>query len=490
MTKPDVKQPIFSSLRMRILGALVFPMLAALGIILTLEYILTTELINSQSRANAENIARLQIAAMRHSMQIHDLHMMDEILRSAETLNQINRIFLIGEDGVVRNDNLNLLEGQRIAPDDATCAACHATQESPRPTLAAQNLPGQEALRVSTIVENSPECQACHTTNLGHVGILVLDFSLQEPRGLARAAIAQNSWVAIGLLTLVSALLYTQIDRLVTRRIAGFLRPLAAYSDQDFSARLPVSSAQDELDRLAHNFNSALEKIEQQIVEESLYGAKLQQTVIAERERIARELHDNLPQLLAYFNAKIGAISLLVQNGQGQLALENLAQLEEASRTSLTDVRETIMGLRASRHVTSGLGFAIRRYIELFREICPTKIHLSMDPQCDLLSSEPEIEIQSLRIVQEALSNVRRHARATQVEITATCQSDVLQITIRDDGAGFDMGQMAALEKSHYGLTIMRERAELHGGTFVLQSEPGKGVTIQVTFPINQPVME
>lgn len=485
MSEPLIKPSPFSSLRFRVLVALIVPMLVMLGVILSLEYAHTTELINSQAKANAENIARLQIASMRHAMDTHDLEMLTEINRGASTLKQINRVLLINEAGVVWDDNLNLLEGQKIGLNDEDCSICHAAR--PAPALEARNLPGQEVLRVATVIENSPGCQSCHTTNLAHVGILVLDVSLENPSQVARATILRNALVASGLLALVSVLLYMQIDHLVVRRIKKLVEPLGALDVQDFSIRLPISSAHDELDRLSENFNGALSRIEKQIDEENRHRSELQEIIIAERERIARELHDNLPQLLAYFNTKIGAIALLIQNGQQNQALENLSQLEAASRHSLTDVRETIMGLRASRFVTSGLGLSIRRFIELFREICKIEIHLNIDARCDALSSEPEIEIQSLRIVQEALSNVRRHAHATRVEIMGTCDNGRLQISVRDNGIGFDTGQLAALEKMHYGLTIMRERAESHGGTFMLESEPGKGTTIQVTFPLNQP---
>ncbi len=487
MSEPIRQQSTFSSLRVRVLVALIVPMLVMLGVILALEYAHTMELINSQAKDNAENIARLQIAAMRHAMDTHDLNMLEEITRSTITLNQIQRTLLIGETGVVWDDNLNRLEGQRFALGDEDCAICHAAPLGLVPALEARNLPGQDVLRVASVIENSPDCQVCHTANLGHVGILVLDVSLENPSQVARSSILRNALVASSLLAVISALLYFQIDRLVVRRIRKLLRPLGALDAQDFSIRLPISSAQDELDRLADSFNGALSRIEKQIEDENKHQSELQEIIITERERIARELHDNLPQLLAYFNTKIGAITLLLQNGQQELALENLAQLETASRQSLTDVREAIMGLRASRFVTSGLGLSIRRFIELFKEICTIEILLNIDPRCDALSSEPEIEIQSLRIVQEALSNVRRHARATRVEIAARCDDDRMQITIRDDGVGFDLSTLAALEKTHYGLAIMRERAETHGGTFMLESEPGKGTTIQVTFPINQP---
>ncbi len=111
-------------------------------------------------------------------------------------------------------------------------------------------------------------------------------------------------------------------------------------------------------------------------------------------------------------------------------------------------------------------------------------VHLVMD---DEFSAEISVEVASqlLRIIQEALSNVRRHSDASQVIIQCLVEAEMLCVSISDNGRGFYPAQSAKAGKQHYGLQIMRERAESVGGTLRLDSQPGQGTRIVVRIPVN-----
>ena len=99
----------------------------------------------------------------------------------------------------------------------------------------------------------------------------------------------------------------------------------------------------------------------------------------------------------------------------------------------------------------------------------------------------PDAELQLMRILQEALTNVRHHARAAGVSVRLERSGDAARLIVTDDGCGFDPARPAADGRPRFGLATMRERAEAAGGKFCLESQPGRGTTIEVTFPLRVP---
>jgi two-component system sensor histidine kinase DegS len=114
-------------------------------------------------------------------------------------------------------------------------------------------------------------------------------------------------------------------------------------------------------------------------------------------------------------------------------------------------------------------------------------IQIALHPSVRLTHLAPAFEMIILRIVQEALNNVWRHSGANEAEVTVTQQGDELYLTISDAGSGFDPSQV---KTTRYGLTGMKERARLLGGSTLIESAPGKGTRVQLTLPLGQAVVE
>jgi signal transduction histidine kinase len=202
--------------------------------------------------------------------------------------------------------------------------------------------------------------------------------------------------------------------------------------------------------------------------------------VAEERLRIAHELHDGLAQVLAYVNTKAQAVKQFLLNGRTEEATRQLDQLAGAAREVYTDVRESIIGLRSAAVPDLSITEALTEYISTWQA------HAGVD--CKLrIEGEPRLaanaQLQVLRIVQESLTNVRKHAGAQKVEVSLKQVDAALRITVRDDGAGFNPSMLGRSEMPRFGLATMRERAEALGGTFVLDSVPGSGTRITIELP-------
>lgn len=221
----------------------------------------------------------------------------------------------------------------------------------------------------------------------------------------------------------------------------------------------------------------------------AIENARLHQQVRAlavseERERIAREMHDSIAQVLGYVNTKAQAAQELLKGGQNERAEQQISQLSQAAREAYADVRENIMGLRTSLDAGRNLIGTLSDYLTRWEDQSQVRATLKVDAadEADIhLTSLAELQL--LRIIQEALTNVRKHAAATQVVINISDSSDGICATITDDGTGFNPEDVGRRQFPRFGLATMRERAEAVNGTLSVESSPGQGTTITVRIP-------
>jgi signal transduction histidine kinase len=204
---------------------------------------------------------------------------------------------------------------------------------------------------------------------------------------------------------------------------------------------------------------------------------------LQERGRLARELHDNLGQVFAFVNAQGQTVRRLLARGDISTADDYVARLVEVAREADTDIRESILGLRVSLG-EQGLFPALAAYLERYERNYGIHTELSRpETLCDG-AFEPAVEVQLLRILQEALANARKHAHARSVRVAFTVDDGRAQVSIRDDGQGLGPGQLSPGVGHGYGLRFMRERAEEVGGSLVVRSEPGQGAEVRATVPL------
>ena len=210
----------------------------------------------------------------------------------------------------------------------------------------------------------------------------------------------------------------------------------------------------------------------------SEYAAQVEDlTIAAERQRMARELHDTLSQGLAGLILQLEAADAHLSKERPERAQEIIAQAMEQARATLANARRAIGDLRSSADDFDGLEQALGAEVKRFENAtglpCELAVQLSSEPPSPIVET-------GMRIVSEALTNVARHAQASHAWVRVEGNAAQVCLEIRDDGQGFDL---EAIEAGHYGLLGMRERARLVGGTLDVVSEKGGGAAIKVCLP-------
>jgi signal transduction histidine kinase len=196
-----------------------------------------------------------------------------------------------------------------------------------------------------------------------------------------------------------------------------------------------------------------------------------------ERNRLAQELHDTVAQTLGYLNLKIGIAENLLADEKIEAAQANLRELKQVIGETYTDVREEIFNLRAK--ILSGLSFTelLNRYIDKYRRFYNLDIQLIQEVDLAVFDFPPQTTSQLVRIVQEALINIRKHAQVNQAVIRLGEENGQIRISIEDKGRGFDPATIKEKTAS-FGLQIMRERVESVGGTLEINTVPGQGTQV------------
>ena len=203
-------------------------------------------------------------------------------------------------------------------------------------------------------------------------------------------------------------------------------------------------------------------------------------TIIEERTRIAHELHDSLAQTLASLRFQVRVLDETLHQGDESALWAELERIENSLDEAYTELRGLIDHFRAPID-RRGLLPAIEKVVERFRN--ESKIQIFLQKEWAGPDLPEDMEIQVLRIVQEALCNVRKHSQAHTVRVLLRGQGDGLyQVLVEDDGTGIEPLKSAGAPGEHVGLSIMEERARRLGGKIRFESEPGEGTRIQLTF--------
>ncbi|MBI4785668.1 MAG: GAF domain-containing protein [Chloroflexi bacterium] len=205
--------------------------------------------------------------------------------------------------------------------------------------------------------------------------------------------------------------------------------------------------------------------------------------ITMERERLAREMHDTLAQVLGFVNTKALALREMLDTDQIQAAREQVDQLSALSQELYADVREVILGLRAAISPEKSLLPTLGEYVQAYTRQSGIDAQLVVEECARELSFAPAIELQLIRIVQESLTNIRKHAQAKHAVVRFGVDDGHAEMRIEDDGRGFDPARIARGDWPQFGLQTMRERAESVGGAFVVVSKPSVGTQIVVQIP-------
>jgi signal transduction histidine kinase len=210
-----------------------------------------------------------------------------------------------------------------------------------------------------------------------------------------------------------------------------------------------------------------------------LHEAEEQWTIHAERDRIARELHDSLAQVLGVIHLRLRALETRAKDEASHVMAAEMSEIAETADEAYKDVREAILGLRETVREDDGLEGSLREYLRKYSR--QTGIAATLTCEGDTRRAlTPRSEVQLLRVVQEALTNTRKHSGARKVHVRILCDGSRATLEIQDDGAGFDPSTVASSMEGGFGLASMRERVEQIGGTLDVHTAPNEGTNVVV----------
>ncbi len=201
-------------------------------------------------------------------------------------------------------------------------------------------------------------------------------------------------------------------------------------------------------------------------------------SIMQERERVSRELHDGLAQVFGYYNTQAQAIGEYLNRAEYESARQHLENLIIVAQDHHGVIREQIADIRGIAAVNKNFSAALKQHVDIFSKKynIPVKIFFGSDLPQDF--PEEIIAVELSKIAQEALTNIQKHAGDCQVSISFQKKQDFIEFRVNDTGRGFNPTDIT--DSNGYGLNIIRERAALIGATCTIESKPGKGTTILV----------
>lgn len=270
---------------------------------------------------------------------------------------------------------------------------------------------------------------------------------------------------------------------ILTGPISRLAEAARAMGRGDFRWDTPIW-AKDEIGSLGTAFHEMSRELKHKEEMREQLLAKVLGAQEEERKRIARELHDETSQALT--SLIVGLKFVDSSAGMAQVR-EKTAELRALAAQTLEEVHHLATELRPSLLDDLGLVAAIQKYTREYS----AKMNIKVDSHISGLSGErlpSEVEIAVYRIIQEALTNVAKHAEAKNVSVILRYRDSTLMAIIEDDGKGFDVSQVTALaSEKKLGLFGMYERASLIGGKLTIESQPGAGTTIFLEVPLKLP---
>jgi two-component system, NarL family, sensor histidine kinase UhpB len=302
------------------------------------------------------------------------------------------------------------------------------------------------------------------------------EFLRTEPGHSPTELVVGLALAGVGVTVLVNAL----ILRVALRPISQLERTAAQVHAGNLDARAPLSPVADrELERLTRTFNAMLDAMaayRQRVRDVAAHALNAEEE---ERKRVARELHDETAQALT-------ALLIRLRLGRGIDDPTERAEFLEEMRREISDalegVRRFARGLRPPALDELGLVPALEAHARGLVESVGLPVRIEADPVAGVLS--PQAELALYRIVQEALSNAVRHARADQVVVRISRTPGSVVALVEDDGVGFAPAEVMGRDGRGLGLFGMQERAAYVGGQVEITSRPGRGTKVRANIPI------
>ncbi len=349
---------------------------------------------------------------------------------------------------------------KETTPDEWEKVALSKFQEGTSEVSEVATIDGVPYLRLMKPMYNVEPCLKCHAHQNYTVGNVMGGVSVSVPLGPYLAGMRSQIIFCAACYGIVLVLGLTGI-RLGRNRLIHHIEE------------------RDKIEDALRERTADLEKANRELLQ---VPAKLIWAQEEERKRVAGELHDSISQTLVALKYRVEAILVEGSRGRSVKAMETLEQFVPVLQRSIDETRAISMGLRPAVLDSLGLVSALEWLRREFMNFNP-KCHVELETDIgDKTEIDGPLKVNVFRITQEALSNVAKHSRAEWVDITLVRKNGFMELAITDDGVGFDLNAASTPCPESLGLTTMRERTEILGGTFTMISTPGEGTTVRASW--------
>jgi signal transduction histidine kinase len=378
--------------------------------------------------------------------------------------------------------------GQTLSSAEIIAALDSATPPTKTPSRYAQ-----DSLYVAIPVENKPGCHVCHGAEPRILGAIEIGRDSTPLNAQSREQTIIMVLMAGLTFVFVGTVLGMMLRSAIVKPLARLAESAGRIAAGDLTARVDVARG-DEVGTVARAFNDMAAKVEQhalalhqtsQQIQQmaGMRGELLERLISAqeeERRRLARELHDEVGQAISSIMLDL-AMAIDQLPSDATAARDRLSQSRALAAQTLSELRKVIYDLRPEVLDQLGLIPALRSYAKSHLEARGIKVQLKFRGLRGRLP--PRSETTVFRVIQEAITNVVRHAGATAVTVEITVKDSLLVASVEDNGRGFDVEEALALPES-WGLRGIRERATAIGGKLSIESKPGLGTMVRFESPL------
>lgn len=435
----------------------------------------------------ATSLESAMLAKNRESIQA----IIDSLGQAAGT----STIYLINTDAQVAVSLGGLHNGEQLNRNAEMCQTCHRIPASERPqSIVVANDAGETVFRTMTPILNQPACYRCHAPSERINGVFYMDFSMAGLNSRLAENLRQAFLLSVLIIAVCAGGLYILLSWLFISPMERIADGMRRFSQGERSARLTVAE-RDEVGLLADVYNRMADTIQAQeseanrLYSELAAGDALRRQLTGnlisareeERRRLARRIHDVLGQLLT-------GLSIYLRLAQDSTPPEltatrqHLTTANQLVQETIEHSHDLITQLRPSVLDDHGLQAALEE--EIARRLKPVGLTAALHTDPALGRLPPDVNTAAYRIIQEALSNVVRHARARHVWVELRRETGALLATVADDGVGMGASDEQPTPLQGMGILGMQERAAALGGEVAIGPRLPQGTTVSVRLPL------
>lgn len=458
-----------------------------------------------QRRAAIADLSQLAVttsAVAEHSLEgamlDNNRSAIQTIVDSMAQAPDVQSIFLLNPQAIVAASPGGKFNGQPLDRASAMCQDCHRLPPEGRPrSIVVTAADGRPVFRTMTPIANRPACVGCHSPQDRLNGALYVDFSMTGLNARLERGLRTTLLASAAIILVTTLAIYALLSWLVITPMERVGRAMRRFSRGERTARAAVTS-QDEVGLLSTGFNEMAGTIQvQETRAEQLYAEleakdavrrQLLGRLIAAREEerryIAREIHDELGQLLTGLSLNLKLCQQAMPDDPGEAA-GHLARANALIGATIEQSHRLIADLRPPVLDDFGLIPALQE--ELDQRLAPAGIGAELDADGDAAGLPPEIATAVFRIAQEAITNVICHANARQVRVQVQRTATALVMTIDDDGIGLpeEAPDCASNGRQAFGILGMQERAEALGGHLDVTRREPSGTRVTLVLPLD-----